>query len=325
MDAVVAITQRRQGLPDPARGRRRCDVKVARNLKRENLADALQQLSDSIVEKVVKTRRPVIVSDALHDDEFASARASCRLKLSSVMCAPLLERGDVLGALYVGNDSVAHLFDERTLEVLTIFAVAGVAHPPERDAPQRAHARQQARGRAARAEALRRDHRLVRRRCWRCSARSQKVATTDISVLITGETGTGKELIAREIHRRSAARQGAVRHHQLRRDPREPARERAVRPREGRVHRRGRQQAGQVPGGRRRHALPRRDRRAAAQPAGEAPARAAGDAWSFRVGDNAPEKVDIRIVAATNRNLEEEIAHGRFREDLYYRLNVVNI
>ena len=45
----------------------------------------------------------------------------------------------------------------------------------------------------------------------------------------------------------------------------------------------------------------------------------------FRVGDSKPEKVDIRIVAATNRVLEEEIKRGGFREDLYYRLNVVNL
>src|SRR5207244_5813371 len=44
-----------------------------------------------------------------------------------------------------------------------------------------------------------------------------------------------------------------------------------------------------------------------------------------RVGDSKPEKVDIRIVAATKRALEEEIRAGRFREDLYYRLNVVNL
>jgi DNA-binding NtrC family response regulator len=45
----------------------------------------------------------------------------------------------------------------------------------------------------------------------------------------------------------------------------------------------------------------------------------------FRVGDSRPEKVDIRVIAATNRVLEDEIAGGRFREDLYYRLNVVNL
>jgi transcriptional regulator with PAS, ATPase and Fis domain len=44
-----------------------------------------------------------------------------------------------------------------------------------------------------------------------------------------------------------------------------------------------------------------------------------------RVGDSKAEKIDIRVVAATNRNLEEEIKGARFREDLYYRLNVVNL
>jgi transcriptional regulator with PAS, ATPase and Fis domain len=45
----------------------------------------------------------------------------------------------------------------------------------------------------------------------------------------------------------------------------------------------------------------------------------------YRVGDSKPEKCDIRIIAATNRNLEAMIKTGEFREDLYYRLNVVNL
>jgi len=49
------------------------------------------QLSDAIIAKVVRTRKPVIVSDAMRDDEFASSKSIMQLKVSSVICVPLLD------------------------------------------------------------------------------------------------------------------------------------------------------------------------------------------------------------------------------------------
>ena len=102
------------------------------------------------------------------------------------------------------------------------------------------------------------------------------------------------------------------------------ARIRALRPHARIVHRRRRQQEGPGRGGRARHRVPRRNRRDERRDAGEAPARAAG-AQFRRVGGLEEMQADIRVIAATNQDLAKLVADGRFREDLFYRINVIPI
>ncbi len=322
MDAVIALTRADKGflvlLEEGA-----LHIKVARNLHREDLADALEQLSDSIVDKVVKSREAVIVSDALHDAEFKSAMSVLNLKLSSVMCVPLLDRGNLIGVIYVGNDSVAHLFEASSLEVLKIFAAQAALLL--RNALLVSELQTDNRELVAEVEALRFGDLIgscpTMQEVFRKVA---KIASTDISVLITGETGTGKELIAREIHRRSprargpfvAINCGAIPENLLESElfgHTKGAFTGAVAPHAGKFQAAHEgtlflDEIGEMP-----------------QPLQVKILRALQERAVVRVGDHRPESVDIRVVAATHRQLDHEIKAGRFREDLYYRLNVINL
>jgi transcriptional regulator with GAF, ATPase, and Fis domain len=298
-------------------------VKAARNLRRETISDAVSHLSDSILKKVVDNKRPLIISDALSDAQFRNSLSVVNLRLTSVMCVPLVERGNLIGVIYVGNDHVAQLFDESSLEILTIFAAQ--ASLLIRNALLVNELQLGNKSLSERIERMRFGEIL-----GACPAmqdvfrKVQKVASTDISVLVTGETGTGKELIARELHNRSPRAKGpfisincgAIPENLLESELFGYVRGAftgAVANKTGRFQSANKgtlflDEIGEMPLALQVKIL-----------------RALQDRVVTRVGDTAAEPVDIRVIAATNRNLEAEIKAARFREDLYYRLNVVAI
>ena len=152
-----------------------------------------------------------------------------------------------------------------------------------------------------------------------------RVADSDVSVLLRGESGVGKEVIARELHRRSDRRTQAVRQGELRGAAGRSARERAVRPRARRVHRRRHDARRQVRVRRARHDHARRDRRDAGRACRPSCCTSCRTGEFTRLGSNRPIDVDVRVIAATNRDLEAMMRAGTFREDLYYRLQVIEI
>jgi transcriptional regulator with GAF, ATPase, and Fis domain len=312
------------GAPKPQlAGDRKPAIRAARNVRKEAITDVHGGISDSIVRQVIESGRPVIVSDALADTTFGRSDSVIAMKLSSVMCAPLLSQGQVIGALYVGNDKIKHLFERTQLELLSIFASQASL------LLQNAMLLNALRADKAKLVAELHDKRFgeIIGACpsmLEVFRKLQKVASTDISVLITGETGTGKELIAKEIHRRSPRQNGPFVTINCGAIPENLIESELF---------------GHVKGAFTGAVASRPGKFQAADKGtlfldeiGELPLnlqvkllRALQERVVFRVGDSRPEKVDIRIVAATNRNLDEEIRVNNFREDLYYRLNVVNI
>ena len=133
----------------------------------------------------------------------------------------------------------------------------------------------------------------------------EQVADSDVTVLIRGESGVGKELVARAIHQRSTRTQSPVREGELRGAPGGAARERAVRPRAWRVHRRRDDANRQVRAGRHRHAVPGRDRRAETGAAVQAAARACRTPSSRSSAATSASTSTSASSTATNRDLEK--------------------
>ena len=152
-----------------------------------------------------------------------------------------------------------------------------------------------------------------------------QAAPSRSTILITGESGTGKELVARAIHANSPRSDRALRDGQLGQPAAGPARVHALRPREGRVHRRHQPEARALRPGRQGHASS--STRSATSRRRRRPSCSAliQEREFMRLGGMETIKVDVRIVAATNCDLKEMVEDGRFREDLFYRLNVINV
>jgi transcriptional regulator with GAF, ATPase, and Fis domain len=301
----------------------RAEVDVARDRGGEDLPAEDIKLSDSIVNDVIKRGQPLLISDALEDSIFSDSRSVVNYKLRSVIAVPIVHRDELMGVLYLGCDRKPSAFSTEFMDILMVFgAQAGLIVKN-----------------AMLIEGLRSDNEALKMQLdkqvfgeiiggstsmmgvFRTIAR---VAPTDISVLIIGETGTGKELIAREIHRRSTRAEGpfvAINTSAIPENLLEAelfghvkgAFTGAVTDRRGKfVEANGGtlflDEIGDMP-----PALQAKLLRVLQERAVEP------------VGSNKSQLIDIRVVAATNRDLTQMQEEGTFRPDLFFRLNEVQV
>jgi transcriptional regulator with GAF, ATPase, and Fis domain len=322
LDAVISLTGASKGFLIHISGDRMV-IPAARNVDRVDIGSDPAQVSDSVVARVIKERKPIIISDALNDTILGQSRSVVDLQLKSVMCVPLLAKDSLIGVLYVGNEGMGILFTQDDLELLKVFAAqAGLILQnalllDELRVENLDLARDLAAGQGLGGAMIGNHPSMVE-----VFRTLDKIAPTDISLLVTGETGTGKELVARELHVRSNRRDkpfvsincGAIPENLLESElfgHKKGAFTGAVADKQGKFE--------DADGG-----------TLFLDEIGEMPMnlqvkllRVLQQREIERVGEGRPRPVDIRVISATNKDLEEEIASGRFREDLFYRLNEV--
>jgi transcriptional regulator with GAF, ATPase, and Fis domain len=289
-------------------------------LEREPGTHGGVEVSQTIARQVLQSGMALLSNEVTERAEFAGVASLEATHIRALLCVPLLLRGRVLGAIYLTTTSLTDTFDEDHLHLLTVISgIAVVALENARHIERLAGENEQLR---AESEL---DHEFVGthprlRAIYQFIAR---VAPTDSPVLIRGEAGTGKELAARALHRNStragkpfvtlncATLTGSLLERELFGHER-GAFTGAIAQQKGKLE--------LADGG--TLFLDEVGELTAAMQAKLL--RVLQEREFERLGGTRTLKADVRVVAATNRDLPQAITHGGFRPDLYSRLNVVS-
>ena len=283
-------------------------------------ADQPLPVSRTIVDRVREEGAAILSSRSLHGETFEKAESLAQSQAESVLCAPLTVLDKVLGLIYLETSSLAAPFVEDDLHLLTgIASIAAVAS-------QNAYQVEWLQGENRRLqEDISIEHNMVgeSKAMMQVHQFIAKAAPTKSSVLIYGESGTGKELAARALQRNSPRAEKPFVTINC------AALTETLLESELFGHEKGAftgattQKKGKLEVANEGTVF--LDEVGELAPTLQAKLLRVLQEHEFeRVGGTVPIKVDIRLIAATNRNLEEAIEEGTFRRDLYYRLNVVS-
>ena len=352
IDTVIELTDAERGFLLLKDSNGDLVVKVARNIDQTSLEGPSSSISRSIAKQAADSGEPVITVDAAGDSRFSELLSVSDLHLRSVLAVPLAVKGQVVGTIYVDHRLRKGVFGDDELAMVLDFAdqgaiaienarvvselrrreqqVQALNHRLERELKVQEAALSDARvelKESRQAAALRYDYRQIvgQSPCMLDLFRLlDRVTDTSLPVVIEGESGTGKELVARAIHFHGPRKERAFVSENCAAIP-ETLLESAL--------------FGHVRG-----AFTGADREARGlfaianggtlflDEVGEmSPAmqgkllRVLQDGEFHRVGGERAEKVDVRVLVATNKNLTDMVESGKFRKDLFYRLSVVRL
>ena len=290
-------------------------------LDRNALGDRKIRVSHTILNQVMREGAALLVKDIVANSELSKVQSLRVARTSSLLCVPLIFFGEVIGAIYLETGDETVKFDDGNLELMTgIASVAAVALENalqfewlESENQRLLETSQIKHQMIGNSPPMRKLYRLI-----------GQIAPTESTVLIRGESGTGKELAAQAIHLNS-----------LRADnPFIPvncaALPESLFENEFFGHER---EAYSGAASRRKGLLEAADSGtifldevAELTPGAQAKLLRVVEEQKFRrVGGTEAIEVDVRLIAATNRNLEEAVKKSTFREDLFHRLNVISL
>ena len=297
-------------------------VRAARDLEDETVQDALAY-SHSVV-KEAASGRIVVALDTADDEKLRGFRSVSLYSIKSLMCVPMRMHDRIIGTVYVDSRRHGTPFTEQDLRFLEAFASLAAsaitqARLQERLTVENTYLRKEAGERN-------RYHNIIGKTVKMQAVYDliEKVGASTLPVLIEGESGTGKELVAKALHYIGPRRRRAFYSENVAAIPD------TLLESEMFGHMRGAFTGAE------------QDRKGLFEladggtlfldeigdmslPMQSKLLRALQEGEVRPIGGKQTIKVDVRVVSATNRNLAEMIKEGKFREDLYYRLNVVRI
>ena len=281
----------------------------------------LVRVSRTIARKAIKENVAILGVDVSSSENFRDVESLVASNVRSLVCVPLSVFERMIGCIYVDSTSAANRFHEEHLQLMA--GVAGVS-AVALDNARRLQWLEQENQRLT--TEIRQDQNLVGEgaRMKEIFQFLARVAPADSTVLVEGESGTGKELVAKALHRNSprankpfvAINCAAIPETLLEDDlfgHERGAFTGAAAQKKGRLE--------VADGG-----VVFLDEIGELAPALQVKLLRVLQEREFeRLGGTHPIKVNIRLIAATNRDLEEAVRKGEFRQDLYYRLAVVKM
>jgi len=296
--------------------------KVATGEKRDELAKFEVDLGAGIAGHVAESGEPVLIPDVNKDPRWCrDINESIGFETRSIACVPMKVNGKVIGVVEIIDKEDGSPITDQDMATLTSFAdlasmAVANAKRIERFKRENIDLREEL---AAKYQIIGESNSLKK-----VISDALKVANSKTSTLILGESGAGKELLARLIHRAGPRRSkpmivincAALPETLLEAElfgHEKGAFTGAVTKKIGKFELADGgtiflDEIGEMSTGMQAKLL-----------------QVLQEGAFYRVGGNTPITVDVRVISATNRDIEKDVKEGRFREDLYYRLNVVQI